>query len=144
MAVGGVWSGAGVGHELLVVRGVVFLVEAGGETKVGQLDVTAPIEKDVVGLDVTMDEAQLVNGLDGESNLGHVEASNILGEDLVLDEHRHKITTRQELHEHVQKGRVLERGVQLDKPRAVCVGQDITLSADVGELVFFELEQRSG
>lgn len=31
----------------------MLLVEPGGETKVGQLDVTLPIDQDVVGFDIT-------------------------------------------------------------------------------------------
>jgi len=31
----------------------VLLVEPGGETKIGQLDVTLPVDQDVVGFDVT-------------------------------------------------------------------------------------------
>jgi hypothetical protein len=41
------------GKQLLVVASVVLLVESCRETEVGQLDVTAAIEQDVVGLDVT-------------------------------------------------------------------------------------------
>lgn len=39
--------------QLLVVGRVVLLVEPGGETKVGQLDVTLSVDQDVVGFDVT-------------------------------------------------------------------------------------------
>lgn len=53
LAVCSAWACAGVGHELLVVRSVVFLVEAGGETEISQLDVSTTVEKDVVGFDVT-------------------------------------------------------------------------------------------
>lgn len=48
-----------------------------------------------------MYEAELVNSLNGERDLGHVEASDVLCEDLILDEHGHQVTTGQELHEHV-------------------------------------------
>lgn len=58
-----------------------------------------------------MDEAQLVHSFQSKGNLGHVEAGNVLGEDLVLDQHGHQVTTRQELHEHVEEGRILERSV---------------------------------
>jgi hypothetical protein len=39
--------------QLLVVGRVVLLVEPRGKTKVGQLDVTLPVDQDVVGFDVT-------------------------------------------------------------------------------------------
>jgi hypothetical protein len=84
-------------------------------------------------------EAKLVHRFYRKRNLGHVEAGNVLGEDLVLDEHSHQITTWQELHEHVEEGVVLKGRVQLDNPRAVRLGEDITFRSDVSQLVFFEL-----
>ena len=87
-----------------------------------------------------MNEAKLVHSLKSQCDFGHVEASNVLGEDFVLDQHGHQVTTRQELHEHVQESRILERSMQLDEPGTVGVGKDITLGADVSQLVFLELE----
>jgi len=55
-----------------------------------------------------MNEAQLVHSLDGQNDFCHVESCDVLAEDLVLDKHRHQVTTRQELHEHVKEGGVLE------------------------------------
>ena len=88
-----------------------------------------------------MDEAQLVYRLYGEDNFCHVEACDILGEDLILDEHGHQVTTGQELHEHVQEGVVLECGVQLDDPGAVRLGENVTFGAYVSQLVLLELLQ---
>jgi hypothetical protein len=42
-------------HELFVVGLFVLFVEAGGEAEVGELDVSATIEEDVIGFDVTGD-----------------------------------------------------------------------------------------
>lgn len=89
-----------------------------------------------------MDEAQLVDSLDREGNLSHVETSNVFAENLVLDQHSHQVTTGQELHEHVEESVILEGRVQLDQPRAVGVGQNVTLSADVSKLIFFVLYLR--
>jgi hypothetical protein len=86
-----------------------------------------------------VDEAKLMYGLNSQRDLGHIEARNVLCEDLVLDEHSHQVTTGQKLHEHVEEGVVLESGVQLHNPGAVRLGKNITLSADVSELVFLEL-----
>lgn len=86
-----------------------------------------------------MNEAELVDGLKSKCNFSHVESGNVLGKDFILDEHSHQISTRQELHEHVEESRVLEGSVQLDQPRTVSVGEDITLGADVCELILFEL-----
>lgn len=40
--------------QLLVVRLIVFFVEAGGKSKVGKFDVTATIQKDVIWFDVAV------------------------------------------------------------------------------------------
>lgn len=86
-----------------------------------------------------MNKAELVHSFQGKGDLGHVEACDVLGEDFVLDQHGHQITTGQKLHEHVEESRVLEGRVQLDEPGTVGVGENVTLGADVGELVLFEL-----
>jgi hypothetical protein len=77
-------------------------------------------------IDLPVDEAKLVHSLNRKGDLGHVEASDVLGEDLVLDEHGHEIATGKELHEHVKEGVVLEGRVQLDDPRAVRLGEHVT------------------
>lgn len=86
-----------------------------------------------------MNEPELMYSLNSESDLSHIEASDILGEDLVLDEHSHKITTRQKLHEHVEESVVLESSMQLDNPWAVRLCENITLRSDVRQLIFLEL-----
>jgi hypothetical protein len=73
-----------------------------------------------------MYEAELVYSFNSKCDLSHVEAGDVLGEDLVLDKHCHEIATGQELHEHVEEGGVLEGGVQLDDPRTVRLGEDVT------------------
>ena len=45
-----------------------------------------------------MDKTKLMDGFYGKDDLSHVEASNILREYFVLDEHSHQVTTGQELH----------------------------------------------
>lgn len=88
---------------------------------------------------IPMNEAQLVDSLYGQNDFCHVEPCNILGEDLILDEHGHQVTTRQELHQHVQEGVVLEGGVQLDDPGTVRFGENITFGTHVGQLIFLKL-----
>ena len=90
-----------------------------------------------------MDETKLVNCFKGKRDFCHVETGNVFGEDLVLDQHGHQVTTGKELHEHVQEGGVLERGVQLDEPRTVGVCENVALGANVGQLVLFELRKGS-
>jgi hypothetical protein len=73
-------------EQLLVVCRVVLLVEASRETKVGQLDVSRLVDEDVVWLDITVDEAEVVDGLNSEDALCHVELGDVLGEGVVLDQ----------------------------------------------------------
>lgn len=66
-----------------------------------------------------MDEAELVDGLDGHDNLCHIKSSNVFREDFILDQHGHQVTTGKKLHQHVQERVILERGVKLDDPWTV-------------------------
>ena len=55
---------AALRHQLLVVGCGVFFGEAGRETKVGEFDVAAAVEQDIVGFDVTV---EAVSGQCGKS-----------------------------------------------------------------------------
>jgi hypothetical protein len=81
-----------------------------------------------------VNEAELVNRLDRQHTLSHVKPRHVLREGIVLDEHRHQVASGKELHEEVEVVGVLERVVELDDPRRVGLGEDVSLSADVGEL----------
>ena len=48
------------GEQLLVVSRIVLSVETSRQTEVGELDVSAAVEEDVVGLDVTSRRSALV------------------------------------------------------------------------------------
>lgn len=73
-----------------------------------------------------MYETKLVDGLYRERDLGHVETCNVFSEDFVLDQHRHQVTTWQELHKHVEESVVLEGCVQLNDPWTVGLGENVT------------------
>lgn len=89
-----------------------------------------------------MDEAQLVDSLNGERYFGHVETRYVFGENLVLDQHRHEITTGHKLHEHVEESGILKRCVQLDQPGTVSIGENVALGADVSKLILFKLDTK--
>ena len=55
-----------------------------------------------------MNKAMLVYSFNGEDNFGNVESRYRNGEDLVLDEHSHKISSWQKLHQHVESALILE------------------------------------
>lgn len=134
------------------------LVETRRQAEIGQLDVTTPVKEDVVGFDVTVswlgrvqskgsstmsgcvpvDKAQLVDGFNGQDNLGNVESRDVLGKDFILNEHRHQVSSGQELHEHIEEVRILEGRVQFDDPGTVRLGQNVTFGSNVSKLVLFE------
>ena len=63
-----------------------------------------------------MNITNIVHSVDSQDTLGHVEACYIFGEHIVFHQHRHQITTWEELHDEVQVQRVLERIEQLNNP----------------------------
>lgn len=81
-----------------------------------------------------MDKPKFMNCLNRQNALGHVEPGNILAEGIVLDEHGHQVTARQELHDQIEIRRVLEGVEQLDDPRRIGLGQNVTFSAHMSEL----------
>lgn len=92
-----------------------------------------------------VNETQLVNSFDSQNDLSNVEASDVLREDLILDEHSHQVTSRQELHQHIEEVGILEGIVELDDPRTVGLSQNVSLSPNVSQLVSLEhlgLDQR--
>ena len=85
-----------------------------------------------------MDEAIFVNCLNSKDDLSYVESSDILREDLILDQHCHQITSRQKLHQHVKEVVILESGVELYNPRTVRFRKDISLCTNVCQLILLE------
>lgn len=55
--------------------------------------------EDAARRDEPVDEPELVDRLECEDALGHVEARDVLAERVVLDEHRHEVSSGEELHE---------------------------------------------
>ena len=49
-----------------------------------------------------MDETKVMHGLDRKNALCDVEPGHVLGEGIVLDQHRHQVSSRQELHDEIQ------------------------------------------
>ena len=49
-----------------------------------------------------MYETEVVHSLNRKNALGNVEPRNILREGVVLDQHRHQVSSSQELHDEVQ------------------------------------------
>ena len=56
-----------------------------------------------------MDETEVMHGLDRENALRDVEPRHVLREGIVFDQHRHQVSSGQELHDEIQVCGVLER-----------------------------------
>ena len=113
----------------------VRLLEASAQTEVGELDVTLAVQEQVVGLDVPVDEAQLVDGLDGQGRLCHVELGSLLRQGVLLHQQGHDVPPWQELHDQVEGVRVLEGVEHLDHPGVVHLHQDVPLRPHVRHLL---------
>eukprot|EP00968_Pinguiococcus_pyrenoidosus_P006115 scaffold407_cov251-Pinguiococcus_pyrenoidosus.AAC.4 len=105
------------------------------ESEIGELEVPVPVEKHVVGLEVAMDVVQGVHGGHGEAHLGHVDLGLVLGEGVFAHEERHEVAPGEELHHHVQVGLILEGVLQAHDPGIVRFRQDVSLGADVSDLI---------
>ena len=105
----------------LVVLGVVCPAEARAQAEVCQLDVSVQVDEDVVGLDVAVDEAHLVDTLDGQRQLRHIEACKRFGEDAHPDEQAHHVSSGDVVHDEVQAVTVLKGVVETHHPLVVCL-----------------------
>ena len=63
-----------------------------------------------------MDEAELVDRFNRKNTLCDVETGDVFGECVILYQHRHEIASRQELHDQIEVGRILEGVVELHDP----------------------------
>lgn len=119
----------------LVILGIMRPPEASAKAKVGQLYVSVSVYEDVVWLDVSVDEAHLVDALHSAGELCDVELCQLFFEDAETDEKAHHVPSRDVLHDKVQVVSVLEGVVQTHHPLVVGLSQDVPLSLDMSHLV---------
>mmetsp|Transcript_21082 Transcript_21082/g.59974 ORF Transcript_21082/g.59974 Transcript_21082/m.59974 type:complete len:250 (+) Transcript_21082:291-1040(+) len=116
--------------------GLDFLAQA----QVRELEVAAPVQEQVVRLEVSVDVPEGVDGFDSQNSLGGVEAGGVLREDVLLHEQGHEVSAGEELHDEVEVVLVLERVVEFNEPlgRASGAGmsEDVALGPHVRHLVF--------
>eukprot|EP00123_Amoebidium_parasiticum_P001659 comp12819_c0_seq1/m.7968 comp12819_c0_seq1/g.7968 ORF comp12819_c0_seq1/g.7968 comp12819_c0_seq1/m.7968 type:complete len:412 (+) comp12819_c0_seq1:772-2007(+) len=100
-------------------RGVPGLYAVLAHAKVCKLDVALAVQKHVVQLEITVDDALTVKIVEGRDNLSSIELRTGFGEVAVLPDLEHQITTVEVLH-HKEKTVVsLEGGVELSQKGAV-------------------------
>jgi hypothetical protein len=87
-----------------------------------------------------MDETHFMNSLNSENTFSNIETRYIFGECVVLDEHGHQIASREELHYQVKVNGILKRVEQLDDPRRVRFGQDVSFCSYVCKLRMNEMQ----
>ena len=56
----------------------MLLMETSRQAKIRQLDVPLSIDKDIVGLNVTMNKAKLMNTFESQDTFGNVKSRHIL------------------------------------------------------------------
>jgi len=63
-----------------------------------------------------MDVSKVMDGLDCQNALGHIETRHIFGKDIVLHEHGHQIASGKELHDQIEVQWILEGIEELYDP----------------------------
>ena len=81
-----------------------------------------------------MNETKLVNRFNGEDALRDVETGYVFGECVVLDQHGHEVSSRQELHDKVEVRGILEGIIKLHDPWRVGFCENVAFCADVCQL----------
>lgn len=79
------------------VRPVRFL-QTRTQSEIGKFEVALGVQQQVVGLDVPVDEAQLVYGVDGQCSFRDVELRALLRERVLFHEECHHVAAGQEFH----------------------------------------------
>ena len=81
-----------------------------------------------------MNEAKLMNGLNGQNALRNIESGNVFGESVVFDKHGHEVASGKEFHYQVEELRVLEGVEKLHDPWRVGFSQYVSFSTHVSKL----------
>ncbi len=86
---------------------------------VGQLDVALVVQEDVVQLEVSVDDAALVEEVECQADLGRVESGVLLRESALALHVEHEVPAAHELDDEEEPARRLEARVQPDQERVV-------------------------
>lgn len=81
-----------------------------------------------------VNEPKVVDRFDRQDTFCHVEASDVLGKRVILNEHSHQVTSGKKFHDQVQVCWVLERVEELHHPGGIGFCQNVTLGAYVRQL----------
>ncbi|KAK6927183.1 hypothetical protein RJ641_008902 [Dillenia turbinata] len=107
------------------------LIADGAEPKVGDLEVAILVEEEVLGLEVTVEDATGVAVSDGGDKLLEVAAAEVLGE-AALGDLGEELAAFEEFHDEVDLGLRSENLVKLDDVGVVEAAHDGDLALDVG------------
>lgn len=121
------------------------------ESKIGEFNVPSPIEKDVfrfeAGLELNLlpiDDIALVQGLEGEDDLGSIEFGSVIewslllfGEFIFEGEETEQLTSGTVLENEIEFLLILKGGFEFDEKGMIDVWKDSFLSHDIFLLIFF-------
>ena len=102
-----------------------------GEPEIGQAEVSAGVEEEVLGLEIAVDDVEGVEILEGEDDGGEVEAGDVGGETLCAAEVGEEFSAGDVGKEHVDVEAVLESGEEVDDEGVVHAGEDVAFGVDV-------------
>lgn len=81
-----------------------------------------------------VNKSKAMDCFNGQDTFCHVEASNVLGKRVILNEHSHQVTSGKKFHDQVQVCWVLERVEELYHPVRIGFRQNVALCAYMGQL----------
>ena len=97
---------------------------------------TFAIEQQVVGLDVPVDEVQIVDVFDGKSSLCHVELGHLFGQRVLLHEQRHRVASWKKLHHKVEIFLCFDDFIDLNNVRVMKLFEDFNFATDAFDIFF--------
>ena len=89
-----------------------------------------------------VNESKVVDCFDRQDTFRHVEASDVLGKRVILNEHSHQVTSGKKFHDQVQVCWVLERVEELHHPGRIGFCQNVALGAYVRQLTWLISKER--
>lgn len=109
-----------------------------GEAKVGDLEVAMAVEKQIFGLQVSIDNVHVMQVLKREDNLGSIKLGYRIGKALGLAQQTEELATLDKVHDHVKVLCVLESTPEGDEKGVLDTRQHAALVVSVLDLLHFD------
>mmetsp|Transcript_67468 Transcript_67468/g.147874 ORF Transcript_67468/g.147874 Transcript_67468/m.147874 type:complete len:246 (-) Transcript_67468:166-903(-) len=115
-----------IGAVIVDLLNILLEIHWCAKTKVQELQMPLCGQHQIVRLQVTVDEARLMDGIDRLNQLCHIKLGFVDGEFILLLHVGKKIATLHELHDQVQIPGILEGAQEISKPKAKTLGHRVS------------------